>query len=383
MAIYMIGFAVSLALIAFAEKKRTVIFITVSIIALLIPCLIAALRAQTIGTDVMVYVKPLTQAALLSDDLTDYFNSYWFASWRNLYAKDYDIGFSLMLYLVSKLTKNLGAVLFTIEALMVVPIYIALSRNRKKYPIWIGMLVFYLLFYNCTLNMMRQWIAMSFLLLATQLLTERKFLLTAALTIIACLFHSTAIIAIPLYLIYWLLQILNGKKLAHNRLEIGAPILVVFALSLIGVLALMNLPLILKLMTIIGMDRFNSYLIGEEMHLMVNQIILRFPLFALLIINYKDLTLQSDHAPFYTCMLLFDTIAAQLLSVDEMAFRIASYFSLYSILWLPQACASNRQPLMRKLSTIILVAYCVFYWYYNYVYIGRHGTYPYVFAGIN
>ena len=76
MAVYLIGFAISLILIAATEKKKTSIFVAASVVALLIPCLIAGLRDQTIGTDVMVYVKQLTQAALMADDLGDYFNSY-------------------------------------------------------------------------------------------------------------------------------------------------------------------------------------------------------------------------------------------------------------------------------------------------------------------
>ncbi len=382
MTVYLLGFAISLVLIAIAEKKRTSVFVTVSVIALLIPCLIAGLRAQTIGTDVMVYVKPLTQSAIISDNLKEFFSTYWFQAWRNLYSKDYDIGFSLLVYIVAQLTDNLGAVLFAIQAFTIVPIYIALSRNREKFPIWIGMLVYYFLFYNSTLNVMRQWIAMGFLLLAMQMLTERKLWLTAALTAIACLFHSTAVVAVPLYLIYWVLWILRGKELAHNDLRIGAPMLVVGAISLISVLALMNLPLVLKLLAMVGLERFSNYLIGEEMQLMVEQIILRLPLFALFLLNWKDMSRQSKLAPFYMAMLLFDAIAAQLLSVDAMSYRIGSYFSLYSILWLPQVCSCSRQPLIRKLSTAVLTGYCLFYWYYNYVYIGRHETYPYIFVGL-
>lgn len=380
MAVYLIGFTVSLILIGMTEKKKTGVFIAASAIALLIPCLIAGLRAQTIGTDVMVYVKPLTQAAIIADDLRDYFNSYWYLSWRNLYAMEYDIGFSLLVYVVAQLTDSLGAVLFAIQAFMILPIYIALARTRKQFPVWLGMLVYYFLYFNCTLNMMRQWIAMGFLLLAFQLLTEKKLWLTLLLTAVACLFHSTAVIALPLYLIYWLLNSLHGKQLVHNNLQIGAPMLAVVGLNLIAVAALFCLPVFVKILSAVGLERFNSYLVGNKLRLMTNQIILRVPFFLLLVLNWKDMTKQSKLTPFFMCMLLFDTVAAQLLSVDEMAFRIASYFSLYSILWLPRVCTCHRQPLVRKLSMVFLALYCVFYWYYNYIYSMRHGTYPYVFA---
>lgn len=382
MAVYLIGFTISLILIAITEKKRTALFVSASAVALLIPCLIAGLRAQNIGTDVMVYVKPLTQAAIMADDVGEYLNTYWFSSWRNLYVMDYDIGFSLLVYLTAKLTDSLAGVLFAVQVFMILPIFLALARTRKKFPVWLGMLVYYFLSFNCTLNMMRQWVAMGFLLLAFQLLTEKKLWLTLLITAIACLFHSTAVIALPLYLIYWVLLVLRGKQLVHNNFTIGAPMIMVIGLNLVAAAALFCLPLIVKVLSAIGLEKFNSYLVGNKLRLMVNQIVLRIPFFALLVLNWKDMNRQSKLAPFFMCMLLFDTVAAQLLSVDDMAFRIASYFSLYSILWLPRVCVASRQPLVRKLSTVFLVAYCVFYWYYNYVYSMRHGTYPYVFADI-
>ena len=91
MAVYMIGFALSVGLIAFSEKKRLPVFLTCSFFALLIPCLIAGFRAQHIGTDVLVYVKPLTESAICADNLRDYFNSYWFRDWRNLYVQYYEL----------------------------------------------------------------------------------------------------------------------------------------------------------------------------------------------------------------------------------------------------------------------------------------------------
>ena len=58
MAVYLMGFALSGALIALAQKRRTWVFVLLSVLALLIPCLIAALRAQHIGTDQIPWSMP-------------------------------------------------------------------------------------------------------------------------------------------------------------------------------------------------------------------------------------------------------------------------------------------------------------------------------------
>ena len=378
MAVYLLGFALSLVLMSVAQKKKTGLFWLLSAIALLIPCLIAGLRERNVGTDVMVYVKQLTHSAMISDDWGEYFKTYWYYSWKNVYVMEYDLGFSFLVYVVTRLTNSLACVLFAIQAIMIIPIYISLSRNRRTLPVWIGMLVYFFFFYNATLNMMRQWVAMSFLLLAFQMLTEKKLGRTALFTGIAFWFHSPAIIILPLYGIYWLLGRLEGIEFAHNRLRISAPMLVVMVLGFLSVVALFCMPLILKILGLVGMSKFNNYLEGNQMALELNQIILRLPLFALFALNWKDMRLNCRQTPFFMAMLIFDTVASQLVSIDAMAFRIANYFALFSVLWLPRVCSCNRNRGVRVLSTVILIGYCLVYWYYIYVSQLRHETIPYL-----
>lgn len=379
MAVYLIGFALCLGLIAYAEKKRLSVFLGFSAVALLIPCLIAGLRAQDVGTDVMVYVKNLTKSAIVSDDLGEFFRCYWYQGWRNLYAVNYDIGFSLVVYWVAKLTHSLAAVLFVIQALMVVPIYIVLAKNRSKLPVWIGMAVYLLLFFNSTLNMMRQWVAMAFLLLAFQMLLEKKGYWTAALTVVACLFHSTAVVAIPVYLIYWLLWVPKERYLAEGNLRIRVSTVLAVLIFLVGFLAILNLPLVIKLVSMAGMSQFNNYLQGGQTTLIPGQIFIRLPLFIILVLCWKEFQSRWKCAPFFLTMLFLDVVASQLVSVDVNTLRISYYFSLYSILWVPAAIGSCHNKQKRIFLSVFLVGYGLLFWYYYYVLQLRHETYPYHF----
>lgn len=379
MAVYLIGFSLSTLLIAYAQKKRLSVFLTVSIIALLIPCLIAGLRAQNVGTDVMVYAKNLTNSAIQADSVGEYFRSYWYLDWRNMYVQDIEPAFSLLVYLVAKLTNSLGAVLFAIQAVTILPIYAALARNRKNAPVWLGMLIFYFLYYNATLNLMRQWMALSFLLLAYQMLRERKPVLTVLFCAVAFLFHFSAVIVIAVYGIYWLLWVCRRNYIAHQNLQIQVSSALAVTLFAAAMLAVMNLPLIIKLLSMVGFDRYNNYLEGEQFSLMLNQIILRLPLLAVLIIGWKDLKRTDRAAAFYLAMVLLDMVAAQLVSVDVNAIRISYFFSIYAVLWVPtvyQACAPG---LKRTTVALLVVAYTLFFWYFTYVLQIRHQTIPYQF----
>ena len=382
MAVYMIGFALSVGLIAFSEKKRLPVFLTCSFFALLIPCLIAGFRAQHIGTDVLVYVKPLTESAICADNLRDYFNSYWFRDWRNLYVQYYELGFSMLVYVVAKLTKSLGCVLFAISTVILVPLYTALSRNRKKIPVWLGMLTFYLLYFGASLNIMRQWAAMSFLLLALQLLQEKKYGWTVALSLFACLFHNSAIIVFLIYAVYALLRFSERGKLAVGRVTVSGPVVtlsIVFALS---VLLLLCLNIVVELMVATGMTRFAGYLSGDPLSLLPMQILIRLPLLVLFLVFWKAYSSRSHMAPFYLTMLLLDILLSQLMSVAAHAIRIGMYFSAYTVLWIPAMYGCFKKRHQKLLFSGAVIAYLLVYFLYNYVSQGRNQIYPYAFAGI-
>lgn len=102
-----------------------------TLLRVLIPCILAGLRADTIGTDVKVYVEPMYNAAKKSHSLSTYMNQRWFVIWRYMYVNKFEIGFSLMVFLVQKLGGSFALVLFFIQLLIVAPIYIGLRKIHK------------------------------------------------------------------------------------------------------------------------------------------------------------------------------------------------------------------------------------------------------------
>ena len=379
MLIYLAGFAASTALIAIAEKKKTKYFILLSVLALLIPCLISALRASFIGTDTTVYLKPLTHAAINADNIREFFRTYWFYSYKNVYVDGYEIGFSLLVYFAAKSTASMIAVQFAVAAAIIVPIYLTLARNRKHIPLWLGMLVFYLFFFNSTLNLMRQWVAMSFLMLAFAFMTERKWGGTIILSIVSALFHLSSVLGFAVFAIYWLLHLMRNKQVALGSWMVSGKMVMVSLLFGFSFLLILNLDLALKLMEAVGFNRFSHYLKGDQIRLMPMQLLLRLPLIALVLLNWKDFG-KHPMAPFMMAMILLDVTAAQLISVDVYSFRIGYYFTVYLLLGLPMLYSSIQCPTRRTITTVLLILYLLVYWYYNNILQLRHQTYPYVFG---
>ena len=380
MAVYWLCFAVSILLIGFTEKKQKVTFITASFFALLIPCLIAALRADTVGTDIGVYVKPMFEKARDANSFSEYWNSSWFCVWRLKFVYEHEFGFSALVYAASKLTGNLGGVLFCIQACTIVPIFTALALNKKNAPVWPGMLVYFLMYYNCTLNMMRQWMAMGVLLLVFQLLLQKKYWVCMILFCIAFLFHYSSLLLLPIVAVWWFLGRFNRCTLVQGRIRISAKTLMVILIFMVGVLVLLNLKLILQLIVQVGLSRFSSYLKGNDLSLMLGQVILRLPVILITLFSWRRLRKATPEAPFFLAMLLLDLLASQLVSIADYTLRISFFFSYFSILLVPYLFKYQKSRFEKTVVALIMIGYCVLYWLYFYVYLGAHETYPYYFS---
>lgn len=380
--IYIVFFLISCCLIWLSEKSPSRnIGKLLAFIAILLPCILAGMRADTIGTDVRVYVEPLYNAAKQSTSFSSYMNQSWFYIWRYKYVHDFEIGFISLIYLIEKLGGSLGAVLFFIHVLIVAPIYLGLKKMNKPYPVCLGMLIFYLLFYNTSLNMMRQWIAMSILFygLSYLIINEKKKYFISI--VVACLFHTSALIGVAIYFLYMYSQKQREYiKIANFRLDGSlAPI----KLFVYGCIVLLSLNVIAVLLRAIGLAKYAGYIQGNgSIHLMPNQIIMRLPIIVLLVIRWKRMLAEDELTPFYGSMIVLDLLASQLISINVYAFRIASFFSEYNMLsYSALVYAGNRKYRTNRYVTLFYVlAYMVYYWIYYYVITGTHATFPYIFA---
>ena len=257
--IYIITFISSCVFLGLSEKSRSrYIKKLLVFIAILLPCILAGMRADTIGTDVKVYVEPLYNAAKQSTSFSSYMNQRWYVIW----------------------------------------IYFGLKRMDKKYPIWLGMLVFYLMFYNTSLNMMRQWIAMAILFWGLSYLLTNKKKKYFIVVIVACLFHTSALMGFAIYFLYVYSQRKREYvKIANFRLDGSLAPVKVF---IYGAIVLLSLNVIAVLLRTFGLAKYAGYIQGNgSIYLMPSQIILRLPIIILLIIRWKRMMAEDELTPFY------------------------------------------------------------------------------------
>lgn len=113
-----------------------------------------------------------------------------------------NIGYIVLNKLIYNIWNNYSFLTF-ICATWVISSYSTIIRKYSPYP-WLSLFIFIIINYILSLTLVRQYLAMSFVFLATKCVIERKQLLFILYILIASTFHTTAIIAFPLYYIYGL-----------------------------------------------------------------------------------------------------------------------------------------------------------------------------------
>ena len=384
MGIYLAVFAVTSLLFKLGEKVKKKQRIFLDLLAIVMLCMLAGLRAETVGTDTGGYFQPTINAALSSHSMYEYMNSTWMV--RGFYHKivsQYELGYSLFVWLTAKLFHSVAAVQFCVQMLIVTPLYFVL-RKRGDTCVWLAMLVYDLFFFNNSLNAIRQSVAMSFVVVALFYWTQKEKKKSLLWVVLGTLFHTSALIIVFIIAVYEFIQRDKKQKVNLWGVQIEEQKLRALIVIIVGILLLVGVQIVVVVMQVVGLGDYVGYLgNGSAIEFMPNQIISRFPGLLLLLFNYKILEKRSGQAKFFVTMAAYSIIFAQLYgnSFDGGAFyggRISHYFAIYNVFGYSIAASNGKY---RKILTLLVIAYALFYWWFYYALRGMDGTVPYMILG--
>lgn len=378
--IYLATFLVSVLFaglgVSIAGKKKTkrLTFqqlggIVCSIIAISVPCLLAAVRSLDVGTDLSNYVYR-------NYNIVNQHNSFF----RFYAAKVVDVEplFGLLIYIFGKLGSFTG-LLFTIELLIFSPLYIALYKKKDCKYLVTGLLVYFFLFYNFSLSGMRQSIAMSIFLLAYSCREEGRKKRWWFYIIIAFFFHySTIIFLVFFFSIEWIF-----KQTRQNRLVI------LFAFFLMLVIVFVFFPQIMSLATkvvrIIS-RRYANYLlvysngVKEWGNIHTTDMIVKAILIMLFFVLIQTNNFKRKEYEKELILLGVGRYFALFNANFWEALRLAYYFDFLMIIFLPNLLNKVKNNALNKIvigNTIVALTFV--YWIYFVMYIGGYGTSIYAF----
>lgn len=269
--------------------------------------------------------------------------------------QDVEIVFYMLMRLYATFTKEPR--LFLI--ICTIPYMYAISRLIYKYskaPYFSFIMFFSLNYFAFSFTLIRHCIALAFLIFAYDGLVERNFRKFLVFVIIATAFHRTAFIFI---IAYPLLKVKCGLK----------NIILVFCSLIISII--FRNTLLNRLIILIGSKHFLQYLDAQANTLVfffMNFLILLYVFF----IAYKYYKNNSLLINVFTIGICF----ASCMFFFSEAFRICTFFSIYSIIILPNAIKEIEDFNIRILSIYGLLILFIVYFFLFTMY--NNEIYPYI-----
>ena len=191
-------------------------------LAVLVPSLIAGLRGDEVGVDVMVYPIPNMQDAVQCSTFEDVFEAC---------GGGWEIAYAGMVYLCSRFTDDVGLLLFVLQFFVALPVCLAALKSRRFVSVSLFMGAYCFVFYNNSLNAMRQSMACGFLLLGfSGLVWGRRMSRGEFLALVlAVILHKSAGLGVLMFL--GLLLVSKSFTTPRRMLTCG---IVVFAGAMLG-----------------------------------------------------------------------------------------------------------------------------------------------------
>jgi|GEM_PF-1728076 len=270
-----------------------------------------------------------------------------------------EIGYSYLNYLTFVIFNNKYAIFFIVSLIIITTFICFIKLNSNNF--FISIVFFYCFsFFTNSLNIQRQYIATSILIISTYFY-RRKSKLGVLITLIAAfLFHRTSIIFI---VVYFLIDKVEKNKISFTVLVTA------------GVIGVVMYDKIISLFSNI----FNKYEIyGNKSYqggIGTNLMILIFLIIALLIMYLKKKKILDEKMKFYSNIYIFG-IPFYIVSLKSyLIMRIAMvYFGVYAIILVPEIFKIFNKKI--RVSAYVYYSLLMISWFYFYL-INQNGVIPY------
>lgn len=298
------------------NKKLKMIFVFLVTIQLF---LILALRKSSVGVDIRGYVRQFIFVRHASLD--------------EILLLRHEIGYKLLVKLISFLTGNPQMFLAIISGISIIPIG-RLIYKYSRMPFLSFALYISFNFYAFVFSGLRQAIAISIICISYDYIREQKPLKFILTVIIASLFHKSAMFFLPAYIIAKIK--LNKKSLM--TLLLGNMIIYIFRIEIMGFI------------TTYVFDSFDIIESNSYTWFLFNLFI-----YILCLVFYKS-TIERNYKSNELYLLVAIGISLMLFAtVSNNAMRIANYYHIFIILLIPEVIYSIKDKKMVLLGLYILL----------------------------
>lgn len=257
---------------------------------------------------------------------------------------------SVIFYPVTKIISMFTTNVVVYYAILEIPIIFAISKLIYKYSKkpWLSFIIFFMLqYYTFCFIALKHAVAIGFLVLALDALLEKKYKKFFVLTIIATLFHATAIVFLFAYFV---------QKLKITRWKI----VITFILAMIIILLKDNI--FSLIFSIFDSGRYSMYENRREtINLLTFGINLTMFVFAYVFLRKVDS--EENNKEIVLLNLLWTGTIVSILTVVLAEFlRISMYFSISCVILIPNVLKQIEYK-QRNLYTFVLIVILLIYFF--------------------
>lgn len=388
---YAVCFTVSCYFTKVATKyknhDRKVEYVFFSVLAVILPCLLAAFRDSTVGTDVNVY-GDITFYRSFQMDFNDY-----------IISRNGEYLYLLVVYICSHIVRTTNFQYFILQALTIIPFYCTLQRSKENEYAWFGMIVYYLMLFPYSLNLMRQCIAIAIIFWGFKYVQERKLLKYLLVILIATMFHTTGVVGVLIYPIYilvttntdsleessWYNKHSNSFIVSIARKYGG---FISCAIILVTIYVLTRFSKIISYLYMHNAEDYSHFynqLNASNLSYIREYVILVLPIFVMYLFarRYYN-SVDNDVLPTFTFSIMA-IILYQAATISAETYRVSLYFHIFLPLFVMKLFYYKTKTKNRWLWMFIIFICLVLFW--NHFFIGEEWCqiYPYTseILGIN
>lgn len=367
---YLITFLITYSLVYIAEReqeKNPLLSKLMLFMGCICLAMLAALRDECIGTDVLTYVNRYFTTAVYSNDLIKYLNSFTTDAVEPLYMT--------LNWLIARVTDNVRIWYFIIDFWDATFVFIFLWENRKKCSIMWGVFLYTIILYNVSYNAVRQIMAVVVCLYSFNAARDKHLLKFVLLQLVAFLIHRSSVLMI---LVYPLLRIFEKKNVYQKNRAI-------FNYSMIMGIGLLLINTVVQVLINIGLfpSKFTHYIGNNFTFSKWSAFAFVIPILIILLMYYKKYYKNDSMNAIMILFVIVWPMVAQLDSVSDQFGRMAYYFvisNIYLYAQLPKLskiCINKMNITVLKFASVIFL--CL-YWYVCFVVWNTGMTVPYIFG---
>ena len=353
--IYIICFFLSAFIIYITQNKKK--SVQGCIIAVLILSLLAGFRAHYIGTDTIKYPLEGFETACISNNFLDLF------IWTQINLSMKEVGYVMFLYLTSRFTHNFNIFLFISALIINGGICYFIYKESKRYHISMAMawLSYCFLFYNQTLNIAKQSIAISICLIAYEFYKNQRIKKYITLSCIALTFHFTSIISL-----FYIFE----EKIKSTIIRY---LFIIIAIAgSFGFIKIMQY----LLSSIPYLDRFTTYLDNKDGDLALFEIAFHLLIYFyfFLLYNLKQIKLPEEFIKRILYILLVEISLFSMNALSAQAGRTSLFILPFYFIFVPLLIKHTKY---KKVLTPLYIITLLLFWIITIIIQGSTESYPY------